>query len=96
MKPTIYQTDEEVFKCMDLDGEGAVIYGTPAMESPQHLMMSSSTSRAAKRRVKPGVAVCARGARVFEGELRSHLPVTASAATRSSAPPTPPMPARHI
>ena len=28
MKPTIYQTDEEDFKCMDLYEEGAVIYGT--------------------------------------------------------------------
>ena len=28
MKPTIYQTGEEDIKCMDLDGEGAVIYGT--------------------------------------------------------------------
>ena len=53
MKPIIYQTDEDDFRCMDLDGEGAVIYGT-TMESPQHLMMSSSASRAAEGRVKPG------------------------------------------
>jgi len=39
---------------------------SPTMESPQHPMMSSSTSRAAKRRVKPGGGS---GARVFEGEL---------------------------
>ena len=36
MKPTIYQTDEQDFKCMELDGEGAVIYGTKSYngESP--------------------------------------------------------------
>ena len=36
MKPTIYQTGEEDIKCMDLDGEGAVIYGTQSYngESP--------------------------------------------------------------
>ena len=41
---------------------------SPTMESLQHLLMPSSTSRAAKRRVKHVVALCARGARVFEGE----------------------------
>ena len=36
MKPTIYQTDEEDFKCMGSDGEGAGIYGTQSYngESP--------------------------------------------------------------
>jgi hypothetical protein len=36
MKPAIYQTDEEDFKCADLNGEGAVIYGTQSYngESP--------------------------------------------------------------
>jgi hypothetical protein len=49
------KTDDEDFECMDLDGEGAVIEAlSPTMESPRHLMMCSSTSRAAKARVKPG------------------------------------------
>ena len=62
---TIYQTDEEDFTCMDLDGEGAVIYGIQSYngESPtsddvfQHV-------KGCKRRVNLVVEVCARGARV--------------------------------
>jgi hypothetical protein len=36
MNPTMYQTVEESFQCMDLNGEGPVIYGTQSYngESP--------------------------------------------------------------
>jgi hypothetical protein len=36
MRPTTYRTDEEDYKCMDLDGERAVIYSTQSYngESP--------------------------------------------------------------
>ena len=97
MKANIYQTDEEDLECMDLDGEGAVIYGTQSYngESPtsddvfQHV-------KGCKEKGKTWWWQCVRVVLVsLRGTLKSSASYSASAATHSSAPPTPPMPARH-